>query len=286
MRHTRSRTDAGAQPCARRMGHGTCILRIHKCTRARGSAHAHAPMHAHTHVLQMEAWHQERTQVRKLEAFIEQIAQEVENKASALVLWPLHLVRPGSRWCTEHVLNGVQACKVSRTCTLTAPPPHPMFCTTSTAFLQDDPPYTFSPAQPSLYRPLIKAPTTLLPPAQSSTMARVSEEHASLEGAYAQLQDLLEQGHGERQVLEQRLAQVRRRQRCACTHAAAMRLCVGDAWAQALLDLLGLGRSDRQVLERAMTRVCLLTAPLARACVCLHGPQQEEMDAYQAGLCL
>lgn len=34
---------------------------------------------------QMEAWHQERTQVRKLEAFIEQIALEVENKVSYML---------------------------------------------------------------------------------------------------------------------------------------------------------------------------------------------------------
>ena len=33
----------------------------------------------------MEAWHQERTQVRKLEAFIEQIALEVENKVCECV---------------------------------------------------------------------------------------------------------------------------------------------------------------------------------------------------------
>ncbi|KAF5838145.1 hypothetical protein DUNSADRAFT_3340 [Dunaliella salina] len=71
----------------------------------------------------MEAWHQERTQVRKLEAFIEQIALEVENKSSA--------------------------------------------------------------------------------------MARLSAERGALEETNTQLQDLIDQGNSEKQVLEQRLAQTR-----------------------------------------------------------------------------
>eukprot|EP00967_Tisochrysis_lutea_P115439 scaffold184942_cov23-Tisochrysis_lutea.AAC.1 len=138
----------------------------------------------------MEAWHQERTQVRKLEAFIEQIALEVENKVSkrraegcVLVIACVYV------YAHAKVVGLERMTSTQCTCSLYHVLP----------FLNGD--------RLVCFEEITNLEIDTIAFLQSSAMARLSSERGALEETNTQLQDLIDQGNSEKQVLEQRLAQ-------------------------------------------------------------------------------